>query len=113
MGDCQQFADRIAELNEDRHRLELVAARNAKVARDRFSERRCAEAYAQIFQQVMSVPPPEVAAAMALYDCSAVICALSTAEKPGCPILLMAAGPTFWAVMDLAPCSNEAGVGIR
>lgn len=57
VGDCTQFADRIAELAADRPRLRKVSEAAASVARERFSQERVASEYARVFRTVMAEPP--------------------------------------------------------
>jgi len=56
IGDCASFADRIAELAEDRKRLRGMAETAALTARERFSQDRVVADYAQLINQVMQEP---------------------------------------------------------
>ena len=58
MADCKAFADRIAELGEDRPRLQRMALVAAGEARRRFSHDKAAQGYARVFNAAMQVPAP-------------------------------------------------------
>ncbi len=58
MGETTTFARKIAELSTDRDRLQAMSLAAAGTARKRFSNRRAAVAYAQLFQEVMGKYPP-------------------------------------------------------
>ncbi|MDA3898134.1 MAG: glycosyltransferase family 4 protein [Desulfobacteraceae bacterium] len=58
MAGCEAFADRIAELGVDRSRLQEMASVAAGEARQRFSNVRAAQRYAQVFNEVMQAPAP-------------------------------------------------------
>lgn len=58
MDDCEAFAERIADLANDRRRLQQMAAAVAADARERFSQERAAKEYAQLIKEIMQAPPP-------------------------------------------------------
>lgn len=58
-GDCAAFADLICQLADDRNLLRQMAHSAAADARERFTQERVGQDYANLFHEVMEEPPPE------------------------------------------------------
>ena len=59
VGDCESFANYIAELSGDREKIREISKGAAKDARGRFSSSRAADDYSIIFNKVMGMAPPK------------------------------------------------------
>ena len=59
MGDARKFAALVAELAENRQRLQEMGSAAAADARNRFSHTQAAGEYARVFNDVMQAPPPD------------------------------------------------------
>ena len=58
MGDCREFAQKIAILSNNRDLLQSMSTAASRAGRERFSHRTSAAAYAKLIEEVMSEPPP-------------------------------------------------------
>ncbi len=59
VGDYTSFARSVELLDKDRSRLNLMSRAASKAGRERFTPRRTAAAYANVFNEVMAVAPPK------------------------------------------------------
>jgi len=59
IGGYEAFARSVALLGEDRGRLNLMSCAASKAGRDRFTHQRAGDAYAKLFNDVMTAAPPK------------------------------------------------------
>ena len=57
-GDAEGFAECVAILAADRHRLAAICKAAGAAAREKFNSATCADAYAREFSRAMAAPPP-------------------------------------------------------